>query len=69
MLIVYLFIYTAIGALFEIFMDWVITALERESEEDLSHLRFNNVEKVVNLVIWPYHLIIFVIGIFKNEEE
>jgi len=50
-------------------MDWVITILERENEEDLSHLRFNNLEKFTNLILWPYHLTVFIIGIFKDEEE
>ena len=51
------------------FMDWVITALEQENEEDLSHLRFTNSEKALNLLLWPYHLTVFIIGIFQREEE
>lgn len=69
MLLIYLFIYLFLGAMFELFMDWVITILERENEEDLSHLRFNNLEKFTNLILWPYHLTVFIIGIFKDEEE
>jgi peptidoglycan biosynthesis protein MviN/MurJ (putative lipid II flippase) len=69
MLLIYLFIYLFLGAMYELFMDWVITILERENEEDLSHLRFNNLEKFTNLILWPYYLIVFIVGIFKDEEE
>lgn len=66
---IYIIIYIAIGAIFDLFMGWIISLLERSNEEDLSHLRFTNVEKALNLLIWPYHAFAFLIGVFKNREE
>ena len=62
-------IYAICGILFDLFMGWIITALERINEEDMSHLRFNNTEKLLNLVIWPYHLIVFLYGMFFGNED
>ena len=63
-------LYTLGGVMFELFMSWIITVLERTNEEDLSHLRFSNTEKIVNLIIWPYHFVVFFVGLlFGNEDE
>lgn len=66
---IYIVIYIVIGAMFDLFMGWLISLLEKSNEDDLSHLRFNNYEKLLNLIVWPYHAVAFLIGLFKNEEE
>ena len=62
-------LYTMCGVLFEIFMSWIITALEKTNEEDLTHLRFSNTEKFFNVFVWPYHLIVFLYGLFFGNED
>lgn len=66
---IYIIIYISIGAMFDLFMGWIISLLEQSNEEDLTHLRFTNLEKVLNLLVWPYHMFTFLVGFFKNEEE
>ena len=66
---IYLIIYLILGIAFDLFMEWVITLLEKINEEDMSHLRFNNREKALNLIVWPYYLFMFTYGFFKNTEE
>jgi hypothetical protein len=65
----YILIYLLCGAIFGIFFDLLITGLEKSNGEDMSHLRFTHLEKFLNLIVWPYNFILFIVGLIVNEDD
>lgn len=69
MILTLIFIYVICALLFDLFMGWLISGLERINEQDLSHLRFTNLEKLLNIIIWPYNLFVFIYGFIMEAKE